>query len=147
MVDIYVRKCFYWKKIPLFRYTSVNCVSWGRMSRNVVLTFPPPPPTPINSAALKNKMQKKYTFIAWQKRSMKTSSLTLILLTWRIWWVDNNASRWQMGFSWAFKGLIRCKLRDLYSSNAMAQLVEALRYKPEGRGFDFRWCHWNFLLT
>jgi hypothetical protein len=22
-----------------------------------------------------------------------------------------------------------------------AQLVEALRYKPEGRGFDFRWCH------
>ena len=23
---------------------------------------------------------------------------------------------------------------------AMAQLVEALRYKSEGRGFDFRWC-------
>jgi len=22
----------------------------------------------------------------------------------------------------------------------VAQLVEALRYKPEGRGFDFRWC-------
>jgi len=30
---------------------------------------------------------------------------------------------------------------------AVAQLVEALRYKPEGRGFDFRWCHWNFSLT
>jgi hypothetical protein len=29
----------------------------------------------------------------------------------------------------------------------VAQLVEALRYKPEGRGFDFRWCHWIFLLT
>jgi len=28
----------------------------------------------------------------------------------------------------------------------VAQLVEALRYKPEGRGFDSRWCHWNFLL-
>ena len=27
-----------------------------------------------------------------------------------------------------------------------AQLVEALRYEPEGRGFDFRWCHWNFSL-
>ena len=26
----------------------------------------------------------------------------------------------------------------------MAQLVEALRYKPTGRGFDSRWCHWNF---
>jgi len=29
----------------------------------------------------------------------------------------------------------------------MAQLVEALRYKPEGRGFDSRWCHRNFSLT
>jgi hypothetical protein len=27
---------------------------------------------------------------------------------------------------------------------AVAQLVEALRYKPEGRGFDSRLCHWNF---
>jgi len=26
-------------------------------------------------------------------------------------------------------------------------LVEALRYKPEGRGFDSRCCHWNFSLT
>jgi hypothetical protein len=26
----------------------------------------------------------------------------------------------------------------------VAQLVEALHYKPEGRGFDFRWCHWVF---
>ena len=29
----------------------------------------------------------------------------------------------------------------------LARLVEALRYKPEGRGFDSRWCHWNFSLT
>ena len=28
----------------------------------------------------------------------------------------------------------------------VAQLVEALRYKPEGRGFDYRWCHWNFFI-
>jgi len=28
-----------------------------------------------------------------------------------------------------------------------AQVVEALRYKPECRGFDSRWCHWNFSLT
>ena len=26
----------------------------------------------------------------------------------------------------------------------VAQLVEALRYKSERRGFDSRWCHWNF---
>ena len=40
-------------------------------------------------------------------------------------------------------------LRAKYYNNhkhAVAQLVEALRYKPEGRGFDSRWCHWNFSL-
>ena len=30
---------------------------------------------------------------------------------------------------------------------AVGQLVEAMRYKSEGRGFDSRWCHWNFSLT
>jgi hypothetical protein len=24
---------------------------------------------------------------------------------------------------------------------------ESLRYKPVGRGFDSRWCHWNFSVT
>ena len=27
------------------------------------------------------------------------------------------------------------------------ELVEALRYKPEGREFDSQWCHCNFSLT
>jgi len=31
--------------------------------------------------------------------------------------------------------------------HAVAQLVEALCNKPEGRGFVARWCHWNFSLT
>jgi hypothetical protein len=26
-------------------------------------------------------------------------------------------------------------------------VIEALRYKPEGRGIDSRLCHWNFSLT
>jgi hypothetical protein len=29
----------------------------------------------------------------------------------------------------------------------VTQLVEALLYKPERRGFDSRWYHWNFSLT
>jgi hypothetical protein len=37
------------------------------------------------------------------------------------------------------------ELSELFSyTNGMksvAQLVEALRYKKEGRGFDSRWCH------
>jgi len=32
--------------------------------------------------------------------------LTLNLLTWKIWWTSNNASRWQMGFNLACKELI-----------------------------------------
>ena len=42
---------------------------------------------------------------------------------------------------------------QLYSHNKLhgrqtaVQLVEALCYKSEGRGFDSRWCHWNFSLT
>ena len=31
--------------------------------------------------------------------------------------------------------------------HAVAQLVEALRYKPQVHGFVFRWCHWKFTLT
>ena len=30
--------------------------------------------------------------------------------------------------------------------HAVAQLGKALRYKPEGRGFDSRWCHWIFFI-
>ena len=33
------------------------------------------------------------------------------------------------------------------SGHAVAQLVEAMRYKLEGRGFDPRWCHWNLSFT
>jgi hypothetical protein len=31
--------------------------------------------------------------------------------------------------------------------HAVVQLVETLRYKSEDRGFDSRWCHWNFPFT
>ena len=30
---------------------------------------------------------------------------------------------------------------------AVAQLVKALRYKPEGDGFDSQWGHCDFSLT
>ena len=38
-------------------------------------------------------------------------------------------------------------INSLFTECTVQQLVEALRYKPEGRGFDSRWCHWNFSLT
>ena len=33
-----------------------------------------------------------------------------------------------------------------YWGHAVEQLVEALRYKPEGRGFGSRWFHWIFSM-
>jgi len=40
-----------------------------------------------------------------ERAHLTSSVLTLILLTWRIWWAPNNASRRQLGFNSAFKGL------------------------------------------
>jgi hypothetical protein len=37
--------------------------------------------------------------------SQDKQPLTLTLRTWRIWWAPNNASKWQIGFNSAFKGL------------------------------------------
>ena len=41
----------------------------------------------------------------------------------------------------------KLSISGLLSNHAVAQFVEAMRYKAEGRGFDYRLCHWNFLLA
>ena len=41
----------------------------------------------------------------------------------------------------------RAHRRNRFASNAVAQLVEALRYKPEGHGLDSRRCHCDFSFT
>jgi hypothetical protein len=43
------------------------------------------------------------------------SSLTHILLMWRIRWAPNNASKWRMGFNSAFKGLKMESIRFFFS--------------------------------
>jgi hypothetical protein len=43
--------------------------------------------------------------------------------------------------------LLICVRQKLYLGHAVTQLVEALPYKPEGRGFDSRWCHCDFSFT
>jgi len=45
--------------------------------------------------------------------------LTLILLMWRMWWASNNASRWQIGFSSAFKELITRENTNTLSTFAL----------------------------
>ena len=38
------------------------------------------------------------------------------------------------------------RINSWFLGHAVAQLFEAVLYKPEGRGFYSRCCHWNFLL-
>jgi hypothetical protein len=39
--------------------------------------------------------------------------------------------------------VLDCPLFEIYSMHMLFSLL----YKPEVRGFDYRWCHWNFSLT
>jgi hypothetical protein len=59
-----------------------------------------------------------YSLIKWNVLVIQLYFiLGLILLSWRIWWAPNNAIKWQMGFNWAFKGLI-----DVQQVNYMFRL-------------------------
>jgi len=65
----------------------------------------------------------------------------------------NNASSLEFGGAQLQRSGINeiCFLTRYVTSSGgtllVAQLVEALRYKSEDRGFDSQWCHWNFSLT
>ena len=39
------------------------------------------------------------------------------------------------------------KLRTVEQEACGGLVVKALQYKTAGRGFDSRWCHWNFSVT
>jgi hypothetical protein len=61
------------------------------------------------------------------------ATLTLILLTWRIWWASNNASRWQMGFNWAFKGLIQwCSRKEETADSCQINIDPVVSYSLSG---------------
>jgi len=62
--------------------------------------------------------------------SLRVNDLTLILLTWRKWWTPNNASKWQMGFNSAFKGLNRTSWSCTSISSSWN--MESLSFKKEG---------------
>ena len=45
----------------------------------------------------------------------------------------------------AKRGNIKIAIKEIGARGSL--MVMALRYKPAGRGFDSRWCHWNFSVT
>ena len=76
--------------------------------------------------------------------SIRDNDLTLILLTWRKWWTPNNASKRQMRFNSAFKGLIyiaglQCSERHLeYSSFRLLHSLAMVRVKRGVMHSDLR---------
>ena len=61
----------------------------------------------------------------------KRSKRFLILLTWRIWWAPNNASKWQVGFNSAFKGLNLNFLRRFSKNIKKSNLVKIRPLREE----------------
>jgi hypothetical protein len=55
---------------------------------------------------IKTKHNLVNLLIQFGKKKIVPMTLTLTLLTWRIWWA-NNANKWQMVFNWTFKGLMK----------------------------------------
>jgi hypothetical protein len=58
------------------------------------------------------------------------NALTLILLTWRIWWTPNNARKWKMGLNSAFNPLnaeldTLCHLLALFGAHHILHVSRA----------------------
>jgi len=61
--------------------------------------------------------------------SLRVNDLTFILLTWGKWWASNNASKQQMGFNSAFKGLKPCNRnsRNVLDLKSLQPCVQTTR--------------------
>ena len=66
--------------------------------------------------------------------------LTLNPLTWKICWVPNNASRWQVGFNSAFKGLIP------ENHNLLNPSCEKLSSQGISKFSLFRFCWFRYII-
>jgi hypothetical protein len=66
-------------------------------------------------------------------------------------WATNFLQNTRCGHGTTSSGYGRCSSEKRHKRKTLQQkggvVFEALRYKPEGRGFDSRWCHWIFSLT
>ena len=101
---------------------------------------------------LHKQRKRDKRFATWKVRSLcRSGSLTAAageLAGYKLDLVGVQEVRWYKGgtvtagdcalFLWKTKGKL---------GHPVEQLLETLRYKPEGRGFDSRWRHWNFSLN
>ena len=79
-------------------------------------------------------------YVATKLRDVKYQKfLILVNLFDRHFTEKNNISSWHMLNAVHWRAVINGCLAVLITGYAVAQLVEAMRYKPEGRGIDSRW--------
>ena len=119
-----------YSKRPCLKFLVATTKTWGLFSH----------------ADTAGKLRGRFAQFIYKRASSHTPSnsttvaksyinpLTLILLTWRIWWAPNNAIKWQMGFNSAFKGLNAelnpiCHLLALLLAHHILH-VSRRRFKP-----------------
>jgi hypothetical protein len=90
-----------------------------RSSRGVLMTV-------LRRRVWSRNIKNRCFIYIYDISSLRVNDLTLILLTWGKWWTPNNASKWQMGFNSAFKGLIVCKYK--YINNQQNTLLYSVMY-------------------
>jgi hypothetical protein len=82
--------------------TASNCPQLRASSRFTRLTNVPK----LSGYKFRSFTGYKFILALWELSYIwALSLLTLILLTWRLGWALNNASKWQMGFNSSFKGI------------------------------------------
>jgi hypothetical protein len=84
--------------------TTISCLNVTTRSMYPVLPYPALLCTPENKATKPRSHLMTPGFCGDLDHNCSIMLLTLYLLMWRIWWAPN-ASKWQMIFNWAFKGL------------------------------------------
>jgi hypothetical protein len=88
--------------------------------------------------------QSDWLLAVWERRQFHSGSNSESAIFYSQFGLGREIS--SLGFDWRVCLLVSrtfCSIILRY----VAQLVETLRHKPEGSGFDSRWCHSNFPLT
>ena len=106
------------------------------------------PPTP-SSAEVKERVQLYLSSPLWAFVASSRVNFTFTFTSWKPAWCTT--TKWPTCYNLTMPTYCLPPIYVMYLiltwRHAVAQFVETLRYKSEGRGFDSRWCHWNFSLT
>ena len=104
LLSVQASKFFYLVFLISFSFFSSFPIIF--LSFSIILSFYPPLSSSLSFCLLCLHFCSHIKNSSMQRAQM-SSYLTLFVLTWRIWWAPNNATKWQMGFNSQFKALIK----------------------------------------